>query len=133
MAPYQALPASVCWLVPQFANPNGSVPAIDPLSLMGIWFFPYFGESAKQQKMLAQVAETTNFKTPRRFSDISDKELTAGMYSAIFLPGGVPCSLSCWPLHLTCSLIMQFSIIRLRASTSCRAVGFAPYLTWSIV
>ena len=75
------------------------MPAIDPLSLMSIWFFPSFGELAKQQKLLAQVAETTNFKTPRRFSDISDKELTAGMYSAIFLPGGVPNSFVCWPVH----------------------------------
>ena len=85
----------MCCSAPQFANPNGSVPAIDPLSQMGIWFFPWFGELAVQQKLLAQVAETSNFKTPRRYSDISDKELSAGMYSAIFLPGGAANSSVC--------------------------------------
>ncbi|KAK9831956.1 hypothetical protein WJX81_002916 [Elliptochloris bilobata] len=72
----------------EFANPNGSAPALDPMSLSGVWFLPWVGELAVQQKLLAQVAESTNFKAPRRFADISDKELVSGMYAGVFLPGG---------------------------------------------
>jgi hypothetical protein len=64
---------------PQFANPNGSVPAIDPMSLSNIWFLPSWGELARQQKLLAQVAESSNFRSPRRYADISDAEL--GQYA----------------------------------------------------
>lgn len=73
-------------VMPQFANPKGSTPAVDPMSISVVWFLPWFGELAKQQKLLAHVAETTNYKSPRRFADISDAELQA--YSGIFLPGG---------------------------------------------
>jgi len=75
---------------PQFANPNGSVPAIDPMSLSNIWFLPSWGELARQQKLLAQVAESSNFRSPRRYADISDAEL--GQYAGVFLPGGARCA-----------------------------------------
>jgi putative intracellular protease/amidase len=78
-----------CGAPPQFANPNGSVPAIDPMSLSNIWFLPSWGELAKQQKLLAQVAESSNFRSPRRYADISDAEL--GQYAGVFLPGGARC------------------------------------------
>lgn len=56
------------------------------MSLSNIWFLPGWGELAKQQKLLAQVAASTNFKSPRRYADISDAEL--GKYAGVFLPGG---------------------------------------------
>ncbi len=79
-----------CGAPPQFANPNGSVPAIDPMSLSNIWFLPSWGELARQQKLLAQVAESSNFRSPRRYADISDAEL--GQYAGVFLPGGARCA-----------------------------------------
>lgn len=58
------------------------------MSLSNIWFLPAWGELGRQQKLLAQVAEASNYKTPRRYADISDAELDK--YAGVFLPGGAP-------------------------------------------
>lgn len=83
-----ALLGSVCstQLLTQFANPNGKAPNMDPLSDNKIWFMPSLSEKDSEKELLERMGVEKNFKSPTKFSDISDSQLQS--YAGILIPGG---------------------------------------------
>ena len=74
------------WFVVQFANPNGESPNMDPLSDSKIWFMPSLSEKDSEKELLERMGVEKNFKSPTKFSDISDSQLQS--YAGILIPGG---------------------------------------------
>lgn len=70
----------------QFANPNGETPNMDPLSDNKIWFMPSLSEKDSEKELLEKMGVEKNFKSPTKFSDISDSQLQS--YAGILIPGG---------------------------------------------
>lgn len=84
------------WFVVQFANPNGESPNMDPLSDSKVWFMPSLSEKDSEKELLERMGVEKNFKSPTKFSDISDSQLQS--YAGILIPGGEhDCAFDCLP------------------------------------
>ena len=70
----------------QFANPNGEAPNMDPLSDNKIWFMPSLSEKDSEKELLDKMGVKKNFKSPTKFSEISDSQLQS--YAGVLIPGG---------------------------------------------
>lgn len=59
---------------------------MDPLSDNKIWFMPSFSEKDSEKELLERMGVEKNFKSPTKFSHISDSQLQS--YAGILIPGG---------------------------------------------
>lgn len=59
---------------------------MDPLSDNKIWFMPSLSEKDSEKELLERMGVENNFKSPTKFSDISDSQLQS--YAGILIPGG---------------------------------------------
>lgn len=59
---------------------------MDPLSDNKIWFMPSFSEKDAEKELLDRMGVEKNFKSPTKFSDISDSQLQS--YAGVLIPGG---------------------------------------------
>ncbi len=69
-----------------FASPLGQQPTPDPNSTSLLAFAGNFYERRKENDLIERMKRENGFSAPRKFSSITDDELTS--FSAVFIPGG---------------------------------------------